>query len=54
MVGYLKNGEDIDWTPKFYASSLRRKLRAMGIQATIPDPAPTPIPPEVRAAAMAN
>ena len=45
----LKAGQDIDWTPKFYASALRRKLRAMGIHANIPDPKPTPIPPEVLA-----
>ena len=45
----LKTGQDIDWTPKFYASALRRKLRAMGIHANIPDPKPTPIPPEVLA-----
>jgi ribonucleoside-diphosphate reductase beta chain len=54
MLNYLKNGEDIDWTPKFYASSLRRKLRAMGIHANIPDPTPTPIPPDIAAAARAN
>jgi ribonucleoside-diphosphate reductase beta chain len=54
MLNYLKNGEDIDWTPNFYASSLRRKLRAMGIHANIPDPTPTPIPPDIAAAARAN
>ena len=47
----LKQGLDVDWTPKFYASALRRKLRAMGIQASIPDPKPTPIPPELLAMA---
>jgi len=50
----LKAGEDIDWTPKFYASALRRKLRAIGIQASIPDPKPTPVPPEVLAMVAAS
>ncbi len=50
---YLKTGQDVDWTPKFYASALRRKLRAIGIQANIPDPTPTPIPADMHAMAMA-
>ena len=49
IPGMLKQGQDLDWTPKFYASSLRRKLRAIGIHADIPDPKPTPIPPEYEA-----
>jgi ribonucleoside-diphosphate reductase beta chain len=48
----LKAGRDVDFTPKFYASALRRKLRAMGIQADIPDPKPTPIPEELKALAV--
>lgn len=49
-----QQGLDVDWTPKFYASALRRKLRAIGIQASIPDPKPTPIPPEVLAMAASR
>jgi hypothetical protein len=48
----LQTGQDIDFSPKFYASALRRKLRAMGIQASIPDPQPTPIPDELKASVM--
>jgi ribonucleoside-diphosphate reductase beta chain len=51
---FLKNGMDVDWMPKFYANALRRKLRAIGIQAHIPEPTPTPIPPEAIAAAQAT
>jgi ribonucleoside-diphosphate reductase beta chain len=54
MVGYLKTGQDLDWTVKFYASALRRKLRAIGIQAVIPDPSPTIVPPEIMALARTN
>ncbi len=50
---FLKMGQDVDWMPKFYASALRRKLRAIGIQASIPDPTPTPIPAEYQAMAVA-
>ncbi len=54
LPGLLKSGQDIDWTPKFYVSSLRRKLRAIGIHANIPDPKPTPIPPEYQALISQN
>jgi ribonucleoside-diphosphate reductase beta chain len=50
----LAQGQDLDWTPKFYASSLRRKLRAIGIHANIPDPKPTAVPPEVQAMLSQN
>ncbi len=45
----LQTGQDLDFAPKFYASALRRKLRAMGIQATIPDPTPMAIPADAMA-----
>ena len=48
---YLKTGQDVDFAPKFYASALRRKLRAMGIHATIPDPKPMEIPADTLAMA---
>jgi ribonucleoside-diphosphate reductase beta chain len=48
---YRKAGQDVDFTPKFYASSLRRHLRAVGIQANIPEPQPTHIPAESMAIA---
>ncbi|MEP7200032.1 MAG: hypothetical protein ABI874_09460 [Chloroflexota bacterium] len=48
---YLQSGQDVDFAPKFYASALRRKLRAMGIHADIPDPKPMPIPSEMMAMA---
>ena len=54
MAIYLKTGQDLDWTVNFYASALRRKLRAIGIHATSPDPAPTVVPPEILALANAN
>ncbi|MBI3733098.1 MAG: hypothetical protein HY259_06525 [Chloroflexi bacterium] len=54
IPGMLKTGQDLDWTPKFYASALRRKLRAIGIQASIPEPTPTPIPAELQAMLAAN
>lgn len=54
IPGMLQAGQDVDWTPKFYASSLRRKLRAIGIHADIPDPKPTPIPPEYQAMISQN
>ncbi|MBI3734663.1 MAG: hypothetical protein HY259_14590, partial [Chloroflexi bacterium] len=55
MLAYmLQAGQDIDWRQKFYANSFRRKLRAVGIQANIPDPQPTPIPAELMAAVAAH
>ena len=50
---YLQTGQDVDFAPKFYASALRRKLRAMGIQANIPEPKPMEIPEALRQAVMA-
>ncbi|HEV2038031.1 MAG TPA: hypothetical protein VGQ96_05425, partial [Candidatus Eremiobacteraceae bacterium] len=48
---YLASGQDMDFTPKFYASSLRRHLRAVGIHANIPEPQPTLVPADVMAIA---
>ncbi len=54
MRWMLQTRQDLDWRNRFYASAFRRKFRALGIQADVPDPAPIPIPPEMRAVPSRN